>query len=148
MPITTLQPTTSHKRLRVFAAISAILAALQTVVAVTMMGLDQEVVVMIHEGLGFLFAASAVATAFPAFVWGRLSHNTGLIGHAVGIAVAGVVQLLLGIVFAPEEGQPNGPMIYVHMVLGLLILVGSVALYVLANKKPIIVTNVDGTPRA
>jgi hypothetical protein len=147
VPITTLEPTTSHKRLRVFAAITAILAILQTVVAVTMMGVDSEVVVMIHEGLGFLFAASAIATAVPAFVWGRLSHNTGLIGHAAGIAVAGVVQLLLGIVGAPEDGAPMGPMIYVHMALGLLILVGSVALYVLAKKQPIIVTNVDGTPR-
>jgi len=148
VPITTLQPTTSHKRLRLFAAIAAVLAILQTVVAVTMMATDNETVVMLHEGVGFLYAAAAVVTAVPAVIWGRLSHNTGLIGHAVGMAVAGVVQLLLGLLFAPEEGQPNGPMIYVHMVLGLLILVGSIALYVLSKKQPIIVTNVDGTPRA
>lgn len=148
MPITTLEETTSQKRLRVFAAIAAVIATLQTVVAVTMMAVDNEVLVRAHEGLGCLYLAAAVVTVFPAVVWGRLSHKPGLIGHAAGMAVAGAVQLLLGLLFAPAEGQPTSPLIYVHMVLGLAIMVGAIALYLVANRKPIIVTNLDGTPRA
>ena len=53
-----------------------------------------------------------------------------------------------GLFFAPEDGAPLGAMMYVHMVLGLLILGGAVFLYVIARRQPIIVTNVDGTPRS
>lgn len=141
VPITTLEETTSQKRLRMFAAIAAVIAILQTVVAITMMALHGEFLVRLHEGLGYLYAAAAVITVFPAVVWGRLSRKTALIGHAAGLAVAGVGQLLLGLF------QTGGVLVYVHMVLGLLIMVGAVALYVLAKKRPIIVTNVDGTPR-
>ena len=141
VPITTLEETTSQKRLRMFAAVAAVIAILQTVVAITMMALHGEFLVRLHEGLGYLYAAAAVITVFPAVVWGRLSRKTALIGHAAGLAVAGVVQLLLGLF------QTGGVLVYVHMVLGLLIMVGAVALYVLAKKRPIIVTNVDGTPR-
>jgi len=148
VPITTLEPTTSHKRLRMFAAITAVIAVLQTIVAVIMIAVDNEMLVYAHEGLGYLFAAAAIATAVPAVMWGRLSRSSGLIGHAVGLAVAGVVQLLLGLFFAPEDGAPLGAMMYVHMVLGLLILGGAVFLYVIARRQPIIVTNVDGTPRS
>jgi len=141
VPITTLEETTSQKRLRMFAAVAAVIAILQTVVAITMMALHGEFLVRLHEGLGYLYAAAAVITVFPAVVWGRLSRKTALIGHAAGLAVAGVGQLLLGLF------QTGGVLVYVHMVLGLLIMVGAVALYVLAKKRPIIVTNVDGTPR-
>lgn len=41
-----------------------------------------------------------------------------------------------------------GALMYVHMALGLLIMIGAIALYVIAKKKPIVVTNLDGTPRA
>ncbi len=148
MPITTLEETSSQKRLRVFSAIAAVIATLQTVVAVTMMALDNEILVRAHEGLGFLYVAAAAVTVFPAVVWGRLSHKPGLVGHAGGLAVAGVVQLLLGLLFAPREGESLGALMYVHMALGLLIMVGAIALYLIAKKKPIIVTNLDGTPRA
>nr|NLI49446.1 hypothetical protein [Propionibacterium sp.] len=142
MPITTLEETTSQKRLRIFAAIAAAIATLQTVVAITMIALHGEFLVRLHEGLGYLYVAAAVVTVVPAVVWGRLSHKPGLIGHAAGLAVAGVVQLLLGLF------QAGGVLGYVHMALGLLIMVGAIALYVLAKKRPIIVTNLDGTPRA
>ena len=96
MPISTLEPTSSQRRLRTFSAIAAILAILQVVVAITMMATHNGTVTVVHEGLGYLYAAAAVVTVVPAVVWGRLSHSTGLIGHAAGMAVVGVVQLLLG----------------------------------------------------
>lgn len=148
VPITTLAPTSSHRQFRLFAAISAVLAVLQTVVAVTMLATDNEILVRAHEGLGFLYAAAAVVTFFPALVWGRLSKSMGLVGHAGGMAVLAVVQLLLGLLFSPEEGQPLGPLMYVHMGLGLAILLGAAFLYAAAAKKPIIVTAVDDKPHA
>lgn len=148
MPITTLEEATSQKRLRVFALVAAVVATLQTLVAVTMMALRNDVLVYLHEGLGYLYVAAAVVTVFPAVVWGRLGRKPGLIGHAGGLAAAGVIQLLLGLLFAPREGQSMGALMYVHMALGLLIMIGAIALYVIAKKKPIVVTNLDGTPRA
>lgn len=148
MPITTLEETTSQKRLKVFAAIAAAISVLQLIVAVLMLTTHNKTLVYAHEGLGYLYAAAAVVTVFPAMVWGRLSHKPGLIGHAAGLAVAGVVQLLLGLFFAPADGAPLGAVMYVHMVLGVLIMLGAIALFLIARKRPIIVTGVDGTPRA
>lgn len=70
MPITTLEEATSQKRLRVFALVAAVVATLQTLVAVTMMALRNDVLVYLHEGLGYLYVAAAVVTVFPAVVWG------------------------------------------------------------------------------
>ena len=142
MPITTLEPTSSQRRLRIFAAIAALLSIAQVVVAVTMIVTNNSAVVLVHEGLGYLYAVAAVVTVFPAWVWGRLSHDTGLIGHAAGMAVLGVAQLLLGLFYQAAPG-----LIYVHMGLGLAIVLGSAALYVRANKKQIIVTEADAPGR-
>jgi len=147
VPITTLQPTTAQSRLKTFAAIAAVLAILQALLAVTILTTHNETLSHLHEGFGFLYAAAAVLCCFPAKVWGDLSRNKGLQFHAYGMAALGVIQVVLGLVGAPEEGQPMGPLIYLHMALGIAILLGAVALYVVAARKPIIVTNVDGTPR-
>ena len=147
MPITTLQPTTSQSRLKTFAAIAAALAVLQALLAITILTTHNEVLSRVHEGFGFLYAAAAVLCCFPAKVWGDLSRNKGLQFHAYGMAALGVIQVVLGMVGAPEDGQPFGVAIYLHMVLGVAILLGAVALYLVAARKPIIVTNVDGSPR-
>jgi hypothetical protein len=145
MPISTLEPTSSQRRLRTLSAIAAILAILQVVVAITMMATHNGTVTVVHEGLGYLYAAAAVVTVVPAVVWGRLSHSTGLIGHAAGMAVVGVVQLLLGLTYAPASGAKW--LIYVHMALGLLIMLGAIVLYVRSGKRSVIVTDVDATDR-
>lgn len=149
MPITTLEPTSSAKRLKTFSGIAAILAILQTVVAVTMIVGKVEALEHVHSLVGLLYLVAAVATVFPAVVWGRLSHNTGLMAHAIGMAAIAAIQLVLGYVSAEQAEQLHaiGVIGYIHMALGLAILIGAIALYLLASRKTIIVTNVDGTPR-
>lgn len=144
MPITTLESTTAAKRLRLMAGIAAILAVLQTVLAVTLIITDNEVVARIHEGFGFLYMGAAIITVFPAWVWGTMSKNNGLIGHATGMAVAAIVQVILGLAAEPTK---IAAFMFIHMGLGLVILLGAVGLYVMSSKKPIIVTNVDGSRR-
>lgn len=150
MPITTLEPTPSHKRLRLFALIAAILAFVQLAVAIAFMVSDVEALSKAHEGIAFLVVVATVLAAFPAWVWGRLSKDTGLFPHAAGVAGAAVVQLIIGFVFAPKEGAPYGTMMYVHFALGILIALGALFLYTKARKMPIIVTAANtgqGTPR-
>lgn len=133
--MTTLPPTTSQSRLKMFAAIAAVLAVLQLLTAITMLSMRNGTLFRIHEGVGFLYALAAILTCFPAKVWGDLSHNKGLPMHAYGMAAAGIVQVLLGL-FADHIPGATA----IHMILGVLIAAGAVALSLLAAKKPIIVT--------
>lgn len=134
----------AHRRLRLYAAIAAVLAILQPVLAIVILTLHSELVSRVHEGLGFLYVVAAALASFPAKIWGDQSHNKELFPHAAGMAVLGVVQVVLGITGAPEDDQPMGPAIYAHMALGVAILVGAVALYLIARRMPYIVTGTGG----
>ncbi len=145
MPIEKLQPTPAHKRLRLYSAIAALTAGLVVLMAIVFIVSRSEVVSRIHEGLGFLYVIAAALAIIPAKVWGDQSRSTGLFKHAVAMAALGVVQLVLGLTGAPEGAPPA--LIIVHMALGLLILLGAMALWDTARRMPIVVTNVDGSPR-
>ncbi len=147
MPITTLEPTPSHKRLRLFAAIATGLGLLQIVLAVIFLITDNDVLSHAHEGVAFLVALAAILAAVPAYHWGKLSHDTQLFPHAAGVAGLTIVQIVLGFVGKPHNHQPMGALMYAHMALGVLIALGALFLYNSARKMPIVVTNVDGTAR-
>lgn len=147
MPITTLEPTPAHKRLRLFSAIAAGLGLLQLLLAVIFLATDNDLLSHVHEGVAFLMALAAILAAVPAYYWGKLSRDTGLFPHAAGVAGATIVQIVLGFVGKPHGGQPLGALIYSHMLLGVLIAVGALYLYIKARRMPIVVTNLDGTRR-
>lgn len=102
------------------------------IVAVVLLGLGamltfgQLAVIHAHSGMAMLFILTSVVAAVFAVLWAVRSGQRGLIGHGVGLAVLALVQFGLG---------EMGTLTVVHIILGLLIVAGVVALYVLANRK-------------
>lgn len=90
-----------------------------------------------HQMFGFATLLVAVVAAVAAFLWMRRSGNKGLFMHATGLAVFALVQVGLG-----EAGLES-----LHVALGVLILVGAIALATLSYRKPGAVTEPVGTDR-
>lgn len=107
--------------LRLFALVAALLAVLSTVSGFRWIDLGDN-----HGILGNISFVVILLAAITAFVWARRSHNTGLLMHAAGMAVIALVQIALG------EMEIR----LVHQVLGVLYLVGVLALVTLAFRKP------------
>lgn len=72
------------------------------------------------------FMVTSLVTAALVVVVGRPRKLTGLIMHAVGLLVLAVVQFGLG---------EMGGLVMVHIILGLLIGIGAIALYPLAARR-------------
>lgn len=90
-----------------------------------------------HPRTGELATVLLAVAAVSAWVWSRRSGNKGLFMHAVGMAVIGLAQIAIGHLDLRD----------VHIAIGVLFLVGVLALAVLAFRKP----GVDGAvedPRA
>lgn len=81
-----------------------------------------------HGAVGFLTLAVALVAAVLAWLATRAAANKGLFFHAAGMAVIAFVQVGLG------EAHVRG----IHMGLGVLFLVGAVALATLAWRKPLV----------
>lgn len=105
--------------------VSAVLTALLAVVQ-TLLGFGWLEVSGVHGTIGNLTVVVALVAAVAAFLWWRASDNKGLFMHAAGMAVLALVQVALG-----EVGLRT-----LHMALGVLFLVGAVALATLALRKP------------
>lgn len=108
-------------------------ALVNAIVAVILLGLGvtlafgQMAVIHAHSGIAMLFVLTSVVAAVLAVLYALRSGQRGLIGHGVGLAVLALVQFALG---------EMGTFTVVHIILGLLIAVGAVALYFMANRKP------------
>ena len=107
--------------LRVSAALTALLAVWQTVVGFGWVDGGGQ-----HGNVGNATLVVALVAAVAAFLWSRASGNKGLFMHAAGMAVLALVQIALG------EMSLAG----VHMAVGVLFLVGAVALATLSFRKP------------
>lgn len=79
-----------------------------------------------HGRAGELGFVLALVATVGAFVWSRRSGNKGLLMHAGGMAVIGLVQMALGYMSVTM----------VHQAVGVFYLVGIVALATLALRKP------------
>lgn len=108
-------------------------AVVNALVAVVLLGLGatlafgQLAVIHAHAGIAMLFVLTSIVSAVFAVLWALRSGQRGLIGHGVGLAVLALVQFGLG---------EMSTLVMVHIILGLLIVVGAVALYFMANRKP------------
>lgn len=111
--------------LRNFAAVTALLAVAQTVLGLLVAFTDFDGV-NAHGWIGYATFIAAVAAAIGAFLWKKVSGNTGLFMHAAGVAVLALIQIGLA-----EMGQR-----WAHIILGLLILGAALALASLAFRKP------------
>lgn len=109
--------------LQISALVTALLAVLQTVLGgMLMTGRWVES----HGTIGMVTFVVALITAVVAFLWMRASGNKGLFMHAAGMAVIAVIQVGLG-----EAGVRSA-----HVAVGMLFLLGAVALATLAFRKP------------
>lgn len=79
-----------------------------------------------HPRTGELATVLLVVAAVGAYVWSRRSGNKGLFMHAAGMVVIGLIQIAIGHMDLRE----------VHIAIGVLFLVGVVALATLAFRKP------------
>ena len=111
--------------LRLASAVAALSTLVQVVlVLLTVGGVGK--LIGAHGGMGYVSLLATVVATVAAYLWSRKGGNRGLLMHAGGIAVLMVVQIGLGELKA----------VWFHVGLGVLIVVGAVALAVLAYRKP------------
>ncbi|AOG28015.1 hypothetical protein JMX53_06985 [Cutibacterium avidum] len=80
-----------------------------------------------HAGFGYLTLASGIVAAVAAVLWKRRGGPAGVMGHALGMAVLLVIQFALG-----EVGHPVK---WVHVALGVVIVLGLVGLPMSLSRK-------------
>ncbi|MFC0359819.1 hypothetical protein ACFFHC_08460, partial [Kytococcus schroeteri] len=121
---TTSQPAKHLSLLRTFALATALLTVGQAVLGLLLLFTDIDLY-DVHGWIGYAAFVTAVAAAIGAFLWKKVSGNTGLFMHALGLAVLALLQIGLA-----EMGLK-----WVHVVLGVLILGAALALASLAQRK-------------
>ncbi len=109
--------------LQISAALAALLAVVQTVIGFMMVS---GTYTGWHGTIGNVTFVVALVAAVAAFLWSRRSGNKGIFMHAAGMAVIALAQVALG-----EMGQRAA-----HIAIGVLFLVGAVALATLSLRKP------------
>lgn len=110
--------------LRLAAAVSAVLSLVQALLAFLSLGKVAKLITP-HGIIGDVNLLVMVIAAVAAVVWFRKGGSRGLMMHAIGMAVIFLVQIGLG------EAELKWP----HVGIGVLAVVGSVALAVLAYRK-------------
>lgn len=111
--------------LRASAAVAALGSLVQAGLGIAM-AVGVRGILSAHSGIAYLTMAAAVVAGIAAGLWSRRGGNTGMMMHALTVAVLAVLQFGLG-----EMGLRT-----VHMVLGVVFLIAAVALVTLAYRKP------------
>ena len=101
-----------------FTVIQAILIIIRVATGATLIG--------VHGMVGYLSLLSMITATIAAYVWFRKGGSKGLVMHAGGVAVLMIVQIGLG----------EAKVAPVHIALGIVIVLGAVALATLAYRKP------------
>ena len=122
MPATTSR---SLVVLRLAAAVSAALSLVQALLAFLSLGKVARLIEP-HGIIGYVNLLVMVIAAVAAVIWFRKGGSRGLMMHAIGMAVIFLVQIGLG------EVELKWP----HIIIGIVAVIGSVALAVMAYKKP------------
>jgi hypothetical protein len=78
-----------------------------------------------HGILGYTNVLVMIVAAVAAYLWYRKGGSRGLFMHAAGMVVVFLVQVGLG----------QGKVLWVHVVVGVIAVIGSIALAVLAYRK-------------
>ncbi|HSN12957.1 MAG TPA: hypothetical protein VLS51_12705 [Propionibacteriaceae bacterium] len=111
--------------LRLASALAALSTLVQVVlVLLTVAGVGK--LIGAHGGVGYVSLLATVVATVAAYVWFRKGGSRGLLMHAGGIAVLMVLQIVLGELKA----------VWFHVGLGVVIVVGAIALATLAYRKP------------
>lgn len=111
--------------LRITALLAALIALYQMLVGFSLVG-DFADHRDVHKMLAFTSMGLLLVGAGAAFVWKRISGNTGLFAHAAGMAVLSIVQIGLG----------EMHLTVMHQVVGAAYVLGVIALCTLSFRKP------------
>lgn len=111
--------------LRLSAALSALLSLVQAVLAFLSLGKVARLI-NVHGIIGDVNLLVTIVAAVASVVWFRKGGSRGLLMHAFGMVVIFLVQIGLG------EAELKWP----HIIIGIAAVAGSVALAVLAYRKP------------
>lgn len=117
--------------LRIFGALTALGALVQAALGGSLVSGTNTSLVGPHGISGLITMVCAVVAGIAAGLWARQGGNTGLMWHALTVAVLGVLQYGLG-----EAIGSSGGMKIVHVIVGLLFLVAALGLATLAFRKP------------
>ncbi|MDO5741054.1 MAG: hypothetical protein Q4P07_13005 [Ornithinimicrobium sp.] len=109
--------------LRIAALLLALLTTVQLVLGLM---IASGTWVSSHGMIGYVTFVVSVVAAVAAFMWKRVSGNTALFMHAVGLMVLTLVQI----------GVAEMDLRTVHIVVGVLVFIGAVALATLSLRKP------------
>lgn len=120
-----MKKSTSLTLLQINAAVVALCVVAQAVLG-AIMAFGDASFGQTHRIIAMVTMLVAIIAAVAAFLWKRESDNTGLFGHAVGVAVLAVAQFGLGEMHAMTA----------HYVIGVALLLAGVALATLAYRKP------------
>lgn len=110
--------------LRLTAGSSALIAIAQTLLGLGILG-SLGGVFPLHQTLGYVLFLDTLAAAVSAVLWSRRSGNKGLMMHAISVAVLALIQI----------GIAEMGVVWLHVVVGLLILVAVIALFTLSMRK-------------
>lgn len=110
--------------LRLTSGSAALIAIVQTLLGLGILG-SVGGLFPVHQGLGYLLLLDTIAAAVCAVLWSRRSGNKGLMMHAISVAVLALIQI----------GIAEMGVVWLHVVVGLLILVAVIALFTLSMRK-------------
>lgn len=133
MAITRLEPLLSHKVFRWASGASAVLA-----LAVAVLGslIANPSLRPVHSGLALVLLVVSLMAGLSGMRYGKESRTRGLAPLGLGVFAVAVAQYALG-----ELGQT-----LVHIVLGVLLVIGAGVLFVLSLRQPVVVTSSGASP--
>ena len=137
MPVEKLAPLLSHTVFSWASGVSAAVSLVLPLLAVLMYQPGQGGLRSAHTWAGTAFLVTSLVAALSGYRYGREARRKGLFPHAIGVFVAGLLQFTLG-----ELGYT-----WVHVVLGILITLGAVALFAMSLRHTTVVTAGDTTSR-
>ncbi len=117
------------QRLRIGAYISALTGVLQLLLGGYLISSPGDLN-SVHSTIGLIAILATAFTAVTAYQWKSQGGNPGLFFHAAGMAVIALIQYGMG-----EAGVSRA----IHIVIGLLYVIGVIALATLVNRKPMAV---------
>lgn len=109
--------------------LSSALAAVSTLIQAVLVILTATKVaklIEVHGMVGYLSLIATITATIAAFIWFRKGGSKNLVMHAGGIVGLMLVQIMLG----------ELKVVWVHVGLGILIVLGAIALATLAYRKP------------
>ena len=111
--------------LRLSSALAALFTLIQAVLVI-LTATKVAKLIGVHGMVGYLSLLAMITATIAAYVWFRKGGSKGLVMHAGGVAVLMLVQIGLG----------EAKVAPVHVALGILIVLGAIALATLAYRKP------------